>query len=239
MNTMSEEILSINDSESTASDIVDLKDCMFPWVTVMTVGALTCSPVHVGRVICVDLSCMEHDSCGRAKPDVGGGLHSHSWKATNLERLVVYSFLNVEPRLAVGTAQFEGWTETELSAACFETDSLSNAQRMIFENKIAGRKLKKYTAGFNDMAEMMSKHFGNLQVNDGEDAIISFIMEVCGGIDPILYVATFKESMDRMEKKVNQLKNTVKIWKEEAVTMKKDVNKLMGKIRYMKKNGNN
>ena len=236
---MDDDILSRDGTESTASEIVDLKDCLFPWVTVMTVGALTCSPVEVGRVICVDSSCIDHDSCGRAKTYLGGGLHCHSWKATNLERLVVYSFLNVEPRLAVGTSQFEGWTETELNAACFETDNLSATQELFFDNKIANRKLKKYTAGFSEMAEMMSKHFGDLQVNDGEDAITSFIMEVCGGIDPILYVATFKAKMDRMEKKVNQLKNTVKIWKEEAVNMKKDVNKLKGKIRYMNKNGKN
>ena len=236
---MDDDILSTVDSESTVSEIVDLKDCLFPWVTVMTVGALTCSPVDAGRIICVDSTCIDHDGCGRGKPDVGGGLHCHSWKATNLERLVVFSFLNVEPRLAVGTAQFEGWTETELSAACFETDCLSNTQRLLFDNKIACRKLKKYTAGFTEMAEMMSKHFGNCQGDEGDEAITSFIMEVCGGIDPILYVATFQSRMDRMEQKVNQLKNTVKIWKEEAVNMKKDANKLMGKLRYIKKNGQN
>ena len=71
-----------------------------------------------------------------------------------------------------------------------------------FDNKIASRKLKKYTAGFTEMAEMMSKHFGNYQGDEGDEAIASFIVEVCGGIDPILYVATFPSRMDRMEQKV-------------------------------------
>jgi hypothetical protein len=81
----------------------EFRNEILPWKDAFGAGALTCSPIRKGFVICMDMKCEYHKEDGRGKGD-----HSMSWKATALEQVVVHSFSVVEPGDFIGTREFEG-----------------------------------------------------------------------------------------------------------------------------------
>jgi hypothetical protein len=233
--------MSMQDSKSSAgsecsceSSVTFLRDCVFPWSSATSEGVLTCSPVRDGRIICIDTTCDQHDKDGKAIDTGDNSMHGGSWKATFLERVIVFSFKDIQPRNAVGMMQFEGWTETELKEACLNTNCSSFTNNSFFVNKVGARKLQKYVAGFANVSDIISSDIYGEKI-DGPAACWNCIANMSGDVDPVLFVAVMKVKFDSMSEKIVRLQNTVSIWKDEAIKNKKETEMLKSKIRYLKK----
>jgi hypothetical protein len=137
----------------------------------------------------------------------------------------------LDPRVAVNTAVFEGWTETELTVLCKATDDPGFIERRVFGVVETCKKLKCYVKTYVGAAKVLDE--GGFQNNSMtlEDVIQGW----SGGVDPILFTLMMKGRVDTMSGTILRQKNTIDIWKGEALKHKEKAEDLARRLRYAKK----
>jgi hypothetical protein len=218
-------------SSTTYSTMDDMSWFVVPWNCASRTNAMTCSPVRSERLICMDRSCAHHDSSGG-----GVGHHSGCYKATSLEWLVVHSFLDVDPTTANRKGVFEGWTQWELTSMCLKTDDADYVSKHLFGTGPMAQRLMAYVKSYAGAAEVLDE-----KVNWKSSGlnVEEMVEKWSGGIDPCIYVLMMKSRLDKTNAILLRQKNTIEVWKGEAMKQKEKAETLSRRLWFTKKKGNN
>ena len=136
-------------SPSSDSDReVDIGDFLVPWKLASGANCLTCSPVRENVVICMNRDCERHLPGGKGMDD-----HAKAYKAWPTEWIIVHSFWDVEPSVAVHNGILASWSLTDVHNACYNTDDERFVSRKMFGDADFRAKLKRYCGMFQELSE--------------------------------------------------------------------------------------
>jgi hypothetical protein len=181
----------------------------------------------------MDRACEKHGGDGK-----GTGGHRFVWEATPLEWVVVQSFSEVEPAVAIHSGSFSGWSQGELYMVCYMTDDVDEVSKNLFNDMRVLTKMKRYISLFHAAASMLDEGVG--VCGEGEQLLpvgqrmVDLVSEWSDGVDPLTYIVMMKRRIDDMSGKITRLKNTATIWKEDSISREKEVGELKKKLRFLK-----
>lgn len=156
--------------------------------------------------------------------------------ATPLEWVVVHSFWDIEPSVAVQRQGcFSQWSLTDLYDACFQTDNVVYTSERMFGNKDFHLKLRRYCGLFSGACAAFEEEYHTRRDPTIDESLSDVVRSMAGGLDPRLYVLMMKRRIDSLTAKLTRTTNSVDVWKNEAVHKGREIEELKSRIRYLNK----
>lgn len=215
---------------SDSDEDIDMRDFLIPWKLAAGTNGLTCSPVRENVIICMNRDCERHAENGK-----GLDGHARAWKAWPKEWVVVHSFWDVEPSVAVHSGIFSMWSFTDLHNACYSTDDDKFVAKRMFGDAAFRAKLKRYCTMFEELTEVFEENYHVSRRLTKEKDLYDAVRGWSGAMEPLCYIHVTKKRVNVLTTKLTRAMNTVDIWKAESASKGKEIDALKRRVQYLNK----